>query len=268
VPRVNDPSESVVRRFTGAMRVTTLVKGAYDLVEMSSIHHILPRHEDPVPCFQEVALWVDFAELAYLPKGETGTELSEDIPLWEETIEEAPMADNGSDMFPSSGHAVDIESAGPDSVVFASPILSRVVILVVSLAALAVLCSLSRAPVPADAYNLEGALEKSDSSPSPSPSPDCGPSVDDEIAALVEVLRRLEELRDCYDSLLGSPGGDSGLPREEEVDMDSTRLGRQRETGVTPESEPRSIEGRTIIPGWTAMPGGLGEATCPTQSRL
>src|SRR4029077_19169690 len=118
-----------------------------------------------------------------------------------------------------------------------------------------VLCSRSRALVPADAHNLEGALEKSDSSPSPSPKvacfvADCRPSVDDEMVALVEELRRLEEWRDYFDFLLGNSEGDSDLPLEEEVDvayvhrevdMDSTRLGRQWETGMTPESEPCSI---------------------------
>jgi hypothetical protein len=47
------------------------------------------------------------------------------------------------------------------------------------------------------------------------------------------------------------------------VEIDSTRLERQRETGVTPESEPCSIQGRTTIPGWTAMPRGLGEPFTP-----
>jgi hypothetical protein len=146
-----------VVRLTGVMRVTALVKGAYDLVEMFSMHRTLPRHKDPVPCFQEVALWVDFAELAYLPNSKPETGLSEVIPLWVETMEEEPIVDNGSNMFPSWGHIVDIESAEPDSVVSASPALSRVVILVVVRAALAVLCSLLRAFVPADVYSLEGA---------------------------------------------------------------------------------------------------------------
>jgi hypothetical protein len=78
-------------------------------------------------------------------------------------------------------------------------------------------------------------------------------------------------VRNYFDSLLGNSEGDSDLPLEEEVDvayihrevdMDSTRLERQRETGVTPEPEPCSIEGRSI-PGWTAMPGGLGEPSTP-----
>jgi hypothetical protein len=116
VPRVSNPSESFVERLTGAMRVTTLMKGVYDLVEMFSMHRTLPGHEDPVPCFQEVALWVDFAELAYSPNGRPETRLSEVIPLWVETIEEGPVVDNGSDIFPSWGHVVDIESARPDSV--------------------------------------------------------------------------------------------------------------------------------------------------------
>src|SRR4029077_15697862 len=116
----------------GAMRVATLMKGVYDLVKTFSTRRTLPRHEDPVPCFQEVALWVAFAELAYFTNG---------------------------DMFPSWGH-VDIESEGPDPVVSASPASSRVFVLVVALVALAVLCSLWRAFVPADAYTLEDALGK------------------------------------------------------------------------------------------------------------
>jgi hypothetical protein len=121
---------------------------------------------------------VDFAELAYLPKGRTETGLSEVIPLWVETIEELPAVDNGSDMFPPLGHVVDIESAGPDSEVSASPASSRI-IMVVALAALAVPCSLWRASVPVDASKLEGALEKLDSFLEPSPKVAClKPTVD------------------------------------------------------------------------------------------
>jgi hypothetical protein len=81
VPRVSNSLKSFVERLTRAMRVTTLMKGVYDLVEMFSMHRTLPRHEDPVPCFQEVALRVDFAELAYSPNSRPETRLSEVIPL-------------------------------------------------------------------------------------------------------------------------------------------------------------------------------------------
>jgi hypothetical protein len=276
VPRVSDPSESFVDRLTGAMRVTILVKGAFDLVEMFSTHGTLPRHEDPVPCFQEVAPWVDFAELADLPNGKTETGLSEGIPLWVETIEEEPVVGNGSDMSPSWGHVVDIESTGPESVVSTSPAPSRVVILVVGLAALAVLCSLLRAFVPADAYKLEDALEKLNSFLEPSPKAaclvaDCGPSVYDEVVALVDE----SGCHDYFNSLPGGSESDSDLPLEEEVavvyihcevEMDNTRLEQQRVTGVPPEVEPCIIEGRTI-PGWTAMSGGLVEpSTTPVPA--
>jgi hypothetical protein len=198
-------------------------------------------------------------ELAYLPNGKIETGLSEDIPLWVETIEEEPVVKNGSDMFPSLGHVVDIESAGPDLVVSASPTLSLVIILVL-------VCFLWRALVLADTYKLEDALEKSDSPLEQSPKvaylvADCGPSVYDEAAALVEESR----CPDYFDYLPGNSEGDSDLPLEEEVgvvyihcevEMDRTRFERQWATGVAPEPEP------------CIMKGGLsqGGLLCPVAS--
>jgi hypothetical protein len=176
--------------------------------------------------------------------------------------------DNGSDMFPSWGHVVDIESAGPDSVVSVSPASSRVIVLVVALAALAVLCSLWRAFVLADAYTLEGALEKLDSFLEPSPKAgcrlvaDCGPSVYDEVVPLVEESR----CRDYFDSLPGSSidsESHSELTLEEEVGVVSihrevetaiTHLGRQPAINVTPEREPCITQPHRAV-----------HATCPGQ---
>jgi hypothetical protein len=146
-----------------------------------------------------------------------------------ETIEELPVVDNGSDMFPSWGHVVDIGSAGLDSVVSASPASSRV-ILVVALT-LAVLRFLGRAFVPADAHKLEDAVEKLDSFLEPSPKvaclvADCEPSVYDKVVALVEESR----CPNYSDSLPGS-SIDSEPPQEEEVG--DVSFHREVETAIT-----------------------------------
>jgi hypothetical protein len=136
------------------------------------------------------------------------------------TIEE-PVVDNGSDMLPSLGHVVNIESAEPDSVVSASPASSRVRIIVVALAALAVLCCLWRAFVPADASKLEGALEKLDSFLKPSSKvaclvADCRPSTYDKVATLVKESRCPDYSNSLPSSSIDSES-DSELPLEEEV---------------------------------------------------
>jgi hypothetical protein len=183
--------------------------------------------------------------------------------------------ENGSEMFPSWGHVVDIESAGPNPVVSASPASSRVFVLVVALVALAVLCSLWRAFVPADAYTLEDALGKLDSFLGPSPKvacrlvADCGPSVYDEVVAPVEESRCPNYLDSLPSSSIDS--GHSELPLEEEVGDVSihrevetaiTHLELQPAIEVTLEREPCITQGRTIQ-GWTAMPGGLVEPSTP-----
>jgi hypothetical protein len=135
---------------------------------------------------------------------------------------------------------VDIGSAGPDSVVSASPASSRV-ILVVALT-LAVLCFLGRAFVPADAHKLEDAGEK------------------------------LDSFLDYSDSLPGS-SIDSGLSKEEEVSDVSfhreveTAITRLEQLRLTPEREPCIIQGRTI-PGWTAMPVEPSRKPVPAGSNV
>jgi hypothetical protein len=265
VPRASGPPESFMERLSGAMKVTALVKGAHGLMEMFSMYRTLPRHKDPVRYVQDVAFWADVAELAYLPN-RTETGLSEVIPLWVETIVEEPVVDNGSSMFPSLGHVVAIERAGFDPIVSVSPASSRAVVWAVAWIVLAVLFSLWLALVPTDAYTLENALEALDRFFEPSPKAacrlgaDCGPSVYDEVVALVGESGCLFYL----DSLL-SPSTDSSgseLPLEEEVgdvwihrevETAITRLERQRAIGVTSELE------TCITQRWTVRPDGAVE---------
>jgi hypothetical protein len=61
VPRASGLPESFVEQLSGAMKVTTLVKGAHGLMKMFSMYRTLPGHKDPVRYFQDVALWVGFA---------------------------------------------------------------------------------------------------------------------------------------------------------------------------------------------------------------
>jgi hypothetical protein len=98
---------------------------------------------------------------------------------------------------------------------------------------------------------------------------DCGPSVYDEVVALVEASKCPNYLDSLPSSSIDS--GHSELPLEEEagdvsihreVETAITHLEPQPATEVTLEREPCITQGRTIQ-GWTAMPGGVVEPSTP-----
>lgn len=90
VPMLSDPSESFVRRISGAMHATTLAKGVYDLVELISAY-TKPRHDGAV--YLPVVVPDGYGEHVDFPN--TVTALSVVIPLWEEAEEPTCPAGSG-----------------------------------------------------------------------------------------------------------------------------------------------------------------------------